>query len=137
MTNPAGYSGTPLIKKLGIKPEHEVAVINSPKPYTIVVNHEEDWWEIATPKKLTGEYSFIHLFCANEAELISGLPICVKHLSQGGMIWASWPKKSSELWVDLTEGGIRKAAFPLGLVDVKVCAVDKDWSALKLMRRRK
>jgi len=86
---------------------------------------------------LSGEYDFIHIFNDTEDALSGVLPKCIEHLVDRGMIWASWPKKSSKLWIDLTEDGIRAAALPIGLVDVKVCAVDKDWSGLKLMRRKK
>ncbi len=112
-------------------------IINSPKPYSIVINHEEDWWEIASPRELSGLFDFIHVFNPTIAAINAALPVCEKHLAPGGMIWASWPKKSSSLWVDLTGNGVRTVAFALELVDVKVCAVDKDWSALKLMRRKK
>ena len=117
MTNSAGYSGTPLVKKLGIKPEHRAVAINAPSDYAELIEHADV--EQAALGALTGEYNFIHLFCAVESVLTQGLPACEKYLAQGGMIWASWPKKSSKLWIDLTEGGIRTAAFPLGLVDVK------------------
>ena len=71
------------------------------------------------------------------AELARNLPRLEPRLAQGGMLWVSWPKKTSKLFVDLTEDGIRKLCLPRGLVDVKVCAVDNDWSGLKLMRRKR
>jgi len=132
----AGYSGTPLVKKLGLKPEHRAVVIRPPADYRALIDNAEILE--STLDGLSGEYDFIHVFNPVTAALEEAMPICEKHLVQkGGMIWASWPKKSSKLWVDLTEGGIRTEAFKLNLVDVKVCAVDKDWSGLKLMRRKK
>jgi len=70
------------------------------------------------------------------ADLARDLPKLEPELADGGMLWVSWPKKSSKLFVDLTEDGIRKICLPLGLVDVKVCAVDADWSGLRLHRRK-
>ena len=73
---------------------------------------------------------------SNEAALARDLPKLETRLAQGGMLWVSWPKKTSKLFVDLTEDGIRRLCLPMGLVDVKVCAVDADWSGLKLLRRK-
>jgi hypothetical protein len=78
---------------------------------------------------------FVHLFVRNAAELERRLPALDRALADDGMIWISWPKKSSGLATDLTEDGIRRAALLLGLVDVKVCAVDEVWSGLKVVRR--
>jgi len=136
VTKSAGYSGTPLVKKLGIKADKRSVAIAPPNDYAALIEYS-NVDEVVKAEKLSGQYDFIHLFNKTERDLNNALPICEKHLAEGGMIWASWPKKSSKLWIDLTEGGIRTAAFPLNLVDVKVCAVDKDWSGLKLMRRKK
>ena len=92
---------------------------------------------VARPADLGKAHGFIHLFCRETADLEAGLAPCHEHLAEGGMIWVSWPKKSSTLWRDMTEGDVRRVALPRGLVDVKVCAVDADWSGLKLMRRKK
>jgi hypothetical protein len=73
---------------------------------------------------------------SNESSLARDLPKLELRLATGGMLWVSWPKKSSNLFRDLTEDGIRKVCLPMRLVDVKVCAVDADWSGLKLMRRK-
>jgi hypothetical protein len=80
---------------------------------------------------------FIHRFATRRAELTRALPRLAATLADDGMLWVSWPKRSSGVETDLTEDGIRTIALPLGLVDVKVCAVDKVWSGLKLVRRRK
>ena len=133
---PAGYSGTPLIKKLGLKDGMKAATVSAPDGYeTLIENFPVRAHPI--PSRIAGKWAFIQLFCNDKRELQRGLPRMEKHLSKGGMIWVSWPKKSSSFWKDLTEDGVRAAAFPLGLVDVKVCAVDADWSALKLVRRTK
>ena len=132
----SGYSGTPLVKKLGLKTGMRAATIGAPENYSELIENFAVR-EYPIPSRVAGEWAFLQLFCRDERALQRGLPRMEKHLSQGGMIWVSWPKKSSELWKDLTEDGVRTAAFPLGLVDVKVCAVDADWSGLKLMRRTK
>ena len=134
-SSPHGYSGKPLATKLGLVPEKTAAIILAPEHYAELTDNAEvtHFRSVAT---IVGEWDFLHLFCRTEAFLTEGLPPLLKHLSQGGMIWISWPKKSSKLWQDLTEGGIRSVALPLGIVDVKVCAVDADWSGLKFMRRR-
>ena len=130
----AGYSGKPLIAKLGWKPEMTSVAIAPPANYAELV----DAAPIATAKTAptSGAYGFIHLFVGNDSELARLLPALEPRLIEGGMIWVSWPKKTSALFNDLTEDGIRAIALPMGLVDVKVCAVDADWSGLKLLRRK-
>ena len=132
----AGYSGTPLKKKLGLKDGIKTARVGAPENYKSLID-DFPLRAYSAPSRVSGKWNFIQLFCKNERALERGLPRIEQHLSEDGMIWVSWPKKSSPLWKDLTEDGIRSAAFPLGLVDVKVCAVDENWSALKLMHRRK
>lgn len=130
----AGYSGTPLLKKLGIKPGCSMIVINEPTAY----------WEWLAPlpedvlvnvKK--GETDFIHLFVKErkifEKEFIKNK----KRLKKDGMFWISWPKKASKVASDLDETIIRDFGLVNGLVDVKVCAVDETWSGLKFMFRLK
>ncbi len=130
---PAGYSGTPLPQKLGIKPGSKVAVVNAPWEYESVVAPLPDGVSIVS--RVPAKAAFVHLFVRNTAELQRKLPAIEKALVDDGMLWISWPKKSSGLATDLGEDGIRKAALPMGLVDVKVCAVDEIWSGLKLVRR--
>lgn len=131
---PAGYSGKSLIAKLGLKPGAKAIAIAPPVTYAALTDNAA-----ITPKKsapATGSFDFIHLFVKTTADLARDLPKLEPRLAQGGMLWVSWPKKASKLFFDLTEDGIRKLCLPMGLVDVKVCAVDADWSGLKLMRRR-
>lgn len=130
----AGYSGKSLIAKLGWKDGLKAIVIAPPGDYAELT----DGAAIAVKKSApaTGSFDFIHLFLKDATALARDLPKLEPRLATGGMIWVSWPKKTSKLFVDLTEDGIRKVCLPMGLVDVKVCAVDNDWSGLKLMRRR-
>ena len=131
---PAGYSGKSLIAKLGSKEGSKTIVIAAPGNYSDLTDNAG-----IAPKKTapaTGSFDFIHLFVKDAASLARDLPRLEPRLSEGGMIWVSWPKKASLLFKDLTEDGVRKVCLPLGLVDVKVCAVDNDWSGLKLYRRK-
>jgi hypothetical protein len=130
----AGYSGKTLIAKLGWKPEMSALAINPPEHYADLTEAAPIAQAEAAPK--SGLFSFIHLFVRNADALSTMLPQLEPRLGEGGMIWVSWPKKTSPMFVDLTEDGIRAIALPMGLVDVKVCAVDDDWSGLKLMRRK-
>ena len=131
----AGYSGTPLIKKLGIKSAFSIAVVEPPKGY----------WELLgeLPEAVTvsgledGSLDFAHLFVTTRAELERLLGQAKGQVKPQGMVWVSWPKRSSGMSSDLTENVIREIALASGLVDVKVCAVDEVWSGLKLVRRLK
>jgi hypothetical protein len=133
-SNQAGYSGKSLIAKLGWKEDSNAIVIAAPTNYSELTDDAD-----IAPRKsapAAGSFDFIHLFVKDSASLARDLPRLEPRLSEGGMIWVSWPKKTSPLFKDLTEDGVRKVCLPLGLVDVKVCAVDKDWSGLKLYRRK-
>jgi hypothetical protein len=130
----AGYSGKTLIAKLGWKEGSKAIAIAAPANYSELTDDAG-----IAPKKTApaaGSFDFIHLFVRDATSLARDLPKLEPRLSEGGMIWVSWPKKTSPLFKDLTEDGVRKVCLPLGLVDVKVCAVDNDWSGLKLYRRK-
>jgi hypothetical protein len=86
--------------------------------------------------RLSGEVDMIHFFTCNARELEKGLLSYITQIKRDGMIWVSWPKKSSGVQSEITEDDIRRSALPMGLVDVKVCAVDKVWSGLKLVIRK-
>jgi hypothetical protein len=133
-TPTAGYSGKSLIAKLGLKDGAKAIVIAPPANYAELTDNAAITLKKSAPA--TGSFDLIHLFVINEAALARDLPKLEPRLAQGGMLWVSWPKKTSKLFVDLTEDGIRRICLPMGLVDVKVCAVDADWSGLKLMRRK-
>jgi len=131
----AGYSGKSLIAKLGLKEGAKAIVVAPPAPYAQLTDGAATGQPSAAPA--AGAFDFIHLFVSDAASLARKLPKLEPRLAEGGMLWVSWPKKTSKLFVDLTEDGIRKVCLPMGLVDVKVCAVDNDWSGLKLLRRKR
>ena len=133
-SSPAGYSGKSLIAKLGWKADSKAIVIAPPANYADLTDNAAIAAKKTAPA--TGSFDFIHLFAKDLATLSRDLPKLEPRLATGGMIWVSWPKKTSKLFIDLTEDGIRKVCLPMGLVDVKVCAVDADWSGLKLYRRK-
>jgi len=130
-TAAAGYSGTPLAKKLGIKAGFAIRLINAPDYY----------FDLFTdlPKNVTvmadeaSQKDFIHFFTKDESEYTRTLPHLKSEIKRDGMIWVSWPKKSSKVVTDITEDTIRNYALQTGLVDIKVCAVDAIWSGLKLV----
>jgi len=127
---PAGYSGTPLAKKLGIKPGFSIALVNAPDYYfTLFADLPADLTidEPSTPKDL------IHFFTKDKTEYEVLLPGLREQLKQDGAIWVSWPKKASKIKTDITENIIRDFALQINLVDIKVCAVDEIWSGLKLV----
>ena len=126
----AGYSGTPLVKKLGIKAGARVQFLNTPAGFEVS--------ELAAEAKTVraGELDFALLFVSNAAELKKALAPLLERVASGGMVWVSWPKKASGVITDLTEDVVRQAGLPLGWVDVKVCAIDETWSGLKFYRRK-
>ena len=129
-----GYSGTPLPKKLGIKEGFTVCVRGAPQKYAGLVAPLPDGVRMAS--KVTDRTDMVHIFSAARANLSAELGAARKSLRDDAMIWVSWPKKSSRVPTDITEDVVRELAFPLGLVDIKVCAVDDIWSALKLVVRK-
>jgi Protein of unknown function (DUF3052) len=130
----AGYSGTPLAKKLGIKDGSRIFLLNAPGNYLQLVSPLPEGVQIAP--QITSHTDVIHIFSTKKEELSQALHTCLKRMRSNGMIWASWPKKSSKVQTDITEDTIREVALPLGLVDIKVCAVDDVWSGLKLVIRK-
>ncbi|UII23373.1 DUF3052 domain-containing protein [Fulvivirga ligni] len=126
----AGYSGTPLAKKLGIKSGHFLRLLNQPAYYHELFN---DFPDNVNFEELNGRADIIHFFTQNAYELMEQLPLLKGEIKQNGMIWVSWPKKASKVPTDVTEDVIRDLALKIGLVDVKVCAVDDVWSGLKLV----
>ncbi|MBP7416548.1 MAG: DUF3052 family protein [Pyrinomonadaceae bacterium] len=129
-----GYSGTPLAKKLGIKEGFVVLTVNAPYDYDeLVAPLPEDVTVVDSPRDAV---NLIHLFTNSRDELFGKLAECVRLVKQDGSIWVSWYKKAAKLPTEITEDTVREAAFPLGLVDIKVCAVDEKWSGLKLVIRK-
>jgi hypothetical protein len=131
----AGYSGTALWKKLGYKDGDRAFVEGAPPAYSTMLGLPSDisvQWVRRAQKGIT----FVHLFSTSRARLEPKLQSLRKSMTLAGMIWVSWPKKSSGVPSDITENVVREIALPLGLVDVKVCAVDDTWSGLKLVIRK-
>jgi hypothetical protein len=131
----AGYSGTPLVKKLGIKEQGICFVSNQPDGYF-------DWLtplpvDSAFKENFSGHFDFIHLFVLDEQSFKKEFRKSKKQLKKDGMLWISWPKKSSKVITDLDENIIRDFGLSEGLVDVKVCAVNEVWSGLKFVVRLK
>jgi hypothetical protein len=131
---PAGYSGTPLAKKLGIKAGQIVALLGAPSNYRKLLAPVPEGVEFGT--KLAKSTDLVHVFTASRVELGKALAACRKTLGPEAAIWVSWPKKASKVPTDITEDTIRELALPMGLVDIKVCAVDETWSGLKLVLRK-
>jgi hypothetical protein len=130
----AGYSGTPLAKKLGLKPGHAVCVLDAPANYRKLLAPLPDGVSFGT--KIAKSSDVVHVFTAERKVLEKTLVTCRRTLNAEAMVWVSWPKKASKVPTDITEDVIRTVALPLGFVDVKVCAVDEVWSGLKLVVRK-
>lgn len=133
---PAGYSGTPLLTKLGYKPGFKALLIGAEAGPAELVKFDKFAALSTLPKPgrfPKGPFDLVHVFEKDAAALEKALPALVARLEPAGMIWVSWPKKASKVPTTITEDVIRSAAFKAGLVDVKVCAVDEVWSGLKLV----
>jgi hypothetical protein len=131
----AGYSGTPLLKKLGIKADHSVFFVNEPDHYKKMLGEFPESVSFADPGSDTS-IDFIHVFCNNEKELHNLFPPLKRRLSKNGLLWVSWIKKASKNYTaTFSESEVRRLGLRIGLVDVKVCAIDEDWSGLKFVYR--
>lgn len=130
----AGYSGTPLPKKLGITASTRLLVINAPPDYSSWLADLPEG--LIQQKRLTISTTLIHLFTTKRTELSDRLGRWREAISPDTSVWISWPKKSSKVPTDITEDVIREVALPLGFVDIKVCAVSDVWSGLKLVIRK-
>ena len=128
----AGYSATPLIKKLGIKEEMKIVLMNAPKDYMKLLEYD-------ISKHLVNKISdadFVHVFVTSTEELKTSFMKIIGQAKSNLIIWISWYKKSSGIATDVTEDGIREIVLPTGWVDIKVCAVSDVWSALKIVKRK-
>ena len=130
----SGYSGTPLAKKLGIRGGVRLFVRRAPDNYQQLLAPRPDG--VATVRRFDAHTDIAHVFASRRAELRESLQDMRRAMRDDAVIWVSWPKKASRRPTDITEDAIREVALPLGLVDIKVCAVDETWSGLKLMLRR-
>ncbi len=131
----AGYSETPLARKLGIKSGFNIWIVNQPEGYfDLFSDLPSDLTETADPKV---KKDFIHYFTKSAAELERNIRQLKKELVSNGMIWISWPKKSAKVETDLDGNVVREIGLKAGLVDIKVCAVNEIWSGLKFVIPKK
>jgi hypothetical protein len=130
----AGYSGTPLVKKLGVKPGFTVAILDAPDRFDETLGALPD--DVTVTRRLGGGKDMVIVFTTERAALARRLGALRAAIAPDGMIWVVWPKKSSGVPTDVTEDVVREVVLPTGLVDVKVCAVDATWSGLKIVIRK-
>jgi len=134
VTPVAGYSGTPLVTKLGIKPGMVVALLGAPDHVDeLLVGLPE---AVTFRRRAQGHLDLALSFQRERAVLERRLPAVLRGLRRDGALWVAWPKKASKVPTDITEDTVREVVLPLGLVDVKVCAIDDTWSGLKVVWRR-
>jgi len=132
--SPAGYSGTPLPKKLGLAAGMSVHFSRAPDGYLGgTLELPAGLRQHARP---IPDLDFAQVFVRRRAELVAAFERIQPKLAKAGMLWISWPKKTSPAWLELDENIVREVGLAFGLVDVKVCAVDPDWSGLKFVRRK-
>jgi hypothetical protein len=134
--NSAGYSGTPLWRKLGFDAGVLSVVMGAPGNYAELLGVPVAPVVVASDTVLPHGTAYLHLFTAHRAEIEAVLTGARHRLLPTGMIWISWPKKASKVPTDINEDTIRTVCLPMGFVDVKVCAVTDVWSGLKLMIRK-
>src|SRR3954471_4604839 len=134
MSASAGYSGTPLPKKLGFKPGMRAAFVGAPPEFDIALGELPDGVDVA--RRLGGARDLVVVFVTRRAELERRLDALRRAIAPDGMVWVAWPKRASGVETDMTEDVVRDVALPTGLVDVKVCAIDATWSGLKLVIRK-
>ena len=130
----AGYSGTPLPRKLGLAPGMRVAWLRAPAHFAELLGPLPDGTRVTS--RAAAPLDLVVLFVTRRAELARRLPALRRAVAPAGAVWAAWPKRASGVATDVTEDVVRDVALPLGLVDVKVCAIDETWSGLKLVIRR-
>lgn len=140
MSDPAGYSGTPLAQKLGLKDGQRALFIDLPASLAELAAARNFIESGRVSADRLGDaqagYDVIHIFTNALAVLEALVQRLMDLIARDGMIWVSWPKKAAKVATDITEDVIRTVVLPLGLVDVKVCAVDATWSGLKLVIRK-
>jgi len=126
-----GYSGTPLIKKLGITKEMKLRLVNAPENYFTLLEAD-----ICEQVVKNGSADFVHIFATTKKDLEKQFTKLIKEIPATAIIWISWYKKSAKIPTDITEDTIREIVLPTGWVDVKVCAVSELWSGLKIVLRK-
>jgi hypothetical protein len=131
----AGYSSTPLAKKLGIKAGSRIALVNAPRDFDQVLGDLPEEAQIV--RRLASALDIILFFVLSERALARDFPKLANRLLPNGMIWIAWPKKSSGVKTDLSFDNVQRIGLDAGLVDVKICAIDETWSGLKFVYRLK
>jgi hypothetical protein len=132
MSAPAGYSGTPLWQKLGLKPGQRLLVMDAPKEFeSLLTDAPEGIVRLSRTAPFDAAVLFAHTLRAQETQLARVLP----KFASGGMLWLAWPKKTSGVASDLSDETVRRTGLAAGLVDIKICAIDATWSALKFVHR--
>ena len=132
----AGYSPTPLVRKLGLKPGVPAAVIGAPMDYGTLLDIADAPVALPSMAVIPEGLAYLHLFTVHRAEMEQVLIAARGRIARNGVIWISWPKKSAKMPTDITEDVIRAVCLPMGYVDIKVCAVTEVWSGLKLVIRK-
>jgi hypothetical protein len=133
MTETAGYSGTPLIKKLGVKEGFRIGLVQAPRTFLKTLGKLPDKSKVVS--SLTPPLDLIIVFVDAERALRARFPVLAEKLTANGMIWVAWPKKSSGVATDLSFDSVQRIGLDCGLVDVKICAIDETWSGLKFVYR--
>jgi hypothetical protein len=126
-----GYSGTPLVKKLGVKEGMRIAVLDAPEGFGLDLPEG-----VSVARRLGGSKDMVIVFVAARRVLERRLDALRRAIAPDGMVWVAWPKKVSKVPTDVTEDVVREVVLPAGLVDVKVCAIDETWSGLKVVIRK-
>ena len=130
----AGYSGTPLVRKLGIGDDHEVGLLHAPKGFEGQLVGLAPG--VTVRRRATGRFDVVVSFHTRRAHLAGRLPVLLEVLDPDGGLWIAWPKRASGMPTDITEDTVRDVALPIGVVDNKVCAIDETWSGLRLVWRK-
>jgi hypothetical protein len=130
----AGYAGTPLVRKLGIASDSVVALLGAPDHFMALLDGLPDG--VVFRSRAQGHLDMAISFQTERAVLEQRLPPVLRGLRRDGAIWVAWPKKASKVPTDITEDVLRDVVLPIGLVDVKVCAIDDTWSGLKVVWRK-
>jgi hypothetical protein len=130
----AGYSGTPLARKLGIRADSVVVLLGAPEGFEARLDDLPDG--VSFRRRARGRFGLAITFQTERATLERRLPALLGALDRDGAIWVAWPKKASKVPTDITEDTVRDVVLPIGLVDVKVCAIDDTWSGLKVVWRK-
>lgn len=130
----AGYSGTPLVKKLGYRPGDTVAHLDAPADFAALLGELPAGVDVR--HDLRGHRDLAVCFVTERRRLATRVPVLRRTVAPDGAAWIAWPKRASGVVTDVTEDVVREIALPIGLVDVKVCAIDATWSGLKLVVRK-